>query len=421
MLPTLFHIPLTCCGVPLFGVGLLLAVWAVASICLLAWLVRRQGWNSDTLGHLPVLAVIAAAIVWLLPYLCDKEGLPIRGYGMMVLLGVLGGTWLAIRRGRRIGLDSDSVLSLIFWMFVPGVIGARAFYVIEYWPKFHYPTLGATLAEVANFAKGGLVVYGSLIGGLIGLIAFSVKRRLPMMVLGDMIAPCLVLGLCFGRIGCMLNGCCFAGVCDASWAVTFPWGSPPFVHQVTHGQMPVFGMKLEADEVGQAVVASVEPTGPAAKAGIRPGMIVAMVAGFRTPTLAEAAEALVLYSQPGKDLEVGFGPDGPSVRFEVAEPLPRSLPVHPSQLYSAINAAVLLLLVLAIDPFCRRDGQLITFLLTLYPITRFLLEVIRTDESAVFGTGMSISQNVSIGFLAAVIALWWYVSRRPVGRWSMAK
>jgi phosphatidylglycerol:prolipoprotein diacylglycerol transferase len=66
-------------------------------------------------------------------------------------------------------------------------------------------------------------------------------------------------------------------------------------------------------------------------------------------------------------------------------------------------------------PFRRRDGEVIALLLTIHPITRFLLEIIRTDEPAVFGTGLSISQNISVLLLATGIGLWWYLSRQPRG------
>ena len=64
MLQTLFYIPSELFGLPVFGFGLLLAVWAVASAALLAWLVRRQGFNADTRSYVPVLALLGAAIAW---------------------------------------------------------------------------------------------------------------------------------------------------------------------------------------------------------------------------------------------------------------------------------------------------------------------------------------------------------------------
>jgi prolipoprotein diacylglyceryltransferase len=52
-------------------------------------------------------------------------------------------------------------------------------------------------------------------------------------------------------------------------------------------------------------------------------------------------------------------------------------------------------------------------MLMLHPITRFLLEIIRTDEPAVFHTGLSISQNISVVLFVVGVGLWWYVSKRP--------
>jgi phosphatidylglycerol:prolipoprotein diacylglycerol transferase len=89
--------------------------------------------------------------------------------------------------------------------------------------------------------------------------------------------------------------------------------------------------------------------------------------------------------------------------------------VHPAQLYSAIDAGILAWLLWSYYPLRRRDGEATALLLTIHPVTRFLLEVIRTDEPAVFGTGMSISQNISLLLLAAAGVLWWYLSRQPRG------
>jgi phosphatidylglycerol:prolipoprotein diacylglycerol transferase len=89
--------------------------------------------------------------------------------------------------------------------------------------------------------------------------------------------------------------------------------------------------------------------------------------------------------------------------------------VHPTQVYSAIDAGLLAWLLWSYFPFRRHDGECLALLLTIHPITRFLLEVIRTDEPAVFGSGLSISQNISIALLACAAALWWYLSRQPRG------
>jgi phosphatidylglycerol:prolipoprotein diacylglycerol transferase len=93
--------------------------------------------------------------------------------------------------------------------------------------------------------------------------------------------------------------------------------------------------------------------------------------------------------------------------------LARSLPVHPTQLYSAIDAALLCLLLLAFEPWHTVDGQVLALWFTLHPIARFLLESIRTDEPKKY-LGMSISQVVSLITLAVAATLWGYLwSKRP--------
>jgi phosphatidylglycerol:prolipoprotein diacylglycerol transferase len=113
-------------------------------------------------------------------------------------------------------------------------------------------------------------------------------------------------------------------------------------------------------------------------------------------------------------LHIGLA-NGKSIEIAAAPMPPRSRPVHPTQLYSAIDAGLLGWLLWAQYPFRRRDGETIALLLMLHPISRFLLEVIRTDEPDVFETGMSISQNISILLLACGLALWWYLSKQPRG------
>src|SRR5690606_15834824 len=94
----------------------------------------------------------------------------------------------------------------------------------------------------------------------------------------------------------------------------------------------------------------------------------------------------------------------------------RSRPVHPTQVYAAINAGLLGWFLWSYYPARRRDGEVVGLLLTLYPLGRFLLEAIRTDEGSFLGTGLSISQNISLVLLAAMAMFWWYLLRQPPGR-----
>ena len=424
MLQTLFTIPNTVAGWPVFGFGLMLAAWLVASIALLAWLVHRQGWNAETRGYLPTLLVGAAAIAFLLPRLADADGLAIRGYGVMLLVAVSSAVALAMVRARQIGVDPEIILSLAFWLFIAGIVGARLFYVIEYWEdSFHKATFLETVKAVLNIPGGGLVVYGSLIGGGLALVAFVRVYRLPGLALADLVAPSLALGMAIGRIGCFCTGCCYGGVCDLPWAVTFPAEkpplyTPPYLQQIHNGQL--FGVVFAANsktggEEGPPTIEKVYPRSPADKMGLAAGERFTRINGKRVTTILAARDELYDGLKAGGTIAIRTDSHPEPRTLDLSSPPPRSRPVHPAQLYSAIDAGLLCLFLLAYAPYRRRDGELAALMCTVHPISRFLLERIRTDEAGVLNTGLTISQNISLLILLGAVGLWIYLLSRPRG------
>lgn len=423
MRQTLFFIPETLFGYPLFGCGLLLAVWAVASVGILAWLWRRQGWNADTRGY-AVLLVVVGAVIWLvLPKIVEPGfGLPIRGYGTMLLIAFLAGTGLVAWRGYRLGIDPDVSITLIFWGFIPGIIGARIYFVATHWDVVRRLDasqrldLWRTLGEIVNIPQGGLVVYGSLIGGLLGFGAFLLKRRLPLLPMLDLLTPGMLLGLALGRVGCFLNGCCFGGPCDLPWAVRFPVGSPPFVQQVEEGKIFLYGLKFQGPDDGPPTIAEIEPDSAAAACGLKPGETLRAINGARIDSVAAARWELLTALRQRREVAIAIAGRGAWIRLPVPDPLPRSRPIHPTQLYSAIDALVLCLFLLAYDPFKRRDGEVFALFLTIYPVSRFLMECIRVDEPGIWGTPLTGAQFFSLALLAGAVGLWLYLLRRPAGK-----
>ena len=433
MCSELFRVPYTWGGVPIFGIGVLLAIWAVASAVTLLSQVRRHGWSSETLSSLPVLLLMGAAIVFL-PRVFP-EGLPVRGYGVMLLLAIVAGVGLAMYRAQQGGLNPEIIISLAIWMVVSGIIGARLFYVIEYWQQnFAGRSPRDTLLEIVNVPEGGLVVYGGLIGAAVGFITFIRKHGLPLLAMADLVAPCMAIGLALGRIGCFLNGCCYGGETDLPWHVTFPKYSssyeaakpadqqrfsPPYSDQASHGEM--YGFRIDPSATDPAVVTRVDPQSPAEAAGLHASDSIDSINGQSIGSSSDAKALLFDAFITKQPLKLGLR-SGKSITIPAATMPDRSRPIHPAQLYSAIDAGLLAWLLWAYFPFRRHDGACIALLLTIHPITRFLLEIIRTDEPAVFGTGLSISQNISFGLLACGVILWWYLSRQPRGvTWPLVK
>jgi phosphatidylglycerol:prolipoprotein diacylglycerol transferase len=298
-------------------------------------------------------------------------------------------------------------------MFVGGIVGARLFYVIEYWDtRFQFDDWGATILAVLKFTEGGLVVYGSLIGATLAFAWFVRKHQLPALALADLIAPSLLAGLALGRIGCLLNGCCYGGESSSPWAVTFPRDSMPYIDQAANGRM--WGLRLVGAENAPPEIESVQADSAGAAAGLEPGMKLTAINGQPVATRDEFASGVATTLMGGYGGTVVLETsEGASHTLRLDTFPERSLPVHPTQIYSAVNAGLLSWVLWSFYPLRRRDGQVTALMLTAYPIARFLLEIIRIDESAVFGTGLSISQNISLVILVGAAALWWYTSRRP--------
>ncbi|WZO97014.1 prolipoprotein diacylglyceryl transferase [Isosphaeraceae bacterium EP7] len=256
-------------------------------------------------------------------------GTPIKiyGYGLMLFLAFLGSMRIAAWRAKRENLDVDVVYDLALWLFIGGLAGARAFYVWQYWgTRIRSPL------EIFMIWQGGIVFYGSIMGGAAAFFLYWFLRRFPLRPMLDVVAPALAIGIALGRMGCFLNGCCYGDACDLPIGVTFPAGTGPWESQVARGLL--------------------------------------------SPTAL------------------------------------RSLPVHPTQIYAAVDGLFLLLILNAYFPLRRRDGEVMGVLMILYPISRFLVEHLRNDEG-VFFMGMTISQLVSVGLLAGAVLYWAYLLRQP--------
>jgi phosphatidylglycerol:prolipoprotein diacylglycerol transferase len=368
---------------------------------------RRRKEQGEIASSSGVLIMMGVAIVFVLPLLEERLeggevlGLPIRGYGVMLMAAVVSGVLLAAHRAAKRGLDPDTIYSLAFAMFIAGIAGARLFFVVQYWDEFKQPTWLATIVNIVKFTEGGLVVYGSVLGGMAAFVFFCHRRKLDWLQLGDVIAPSLLLGLAIGRVGCLLNGCCYGGVCETGPAVQFPPPTAPFVEQLRSGQL--IGIRLSPDG---KTIQSVQPGSQAAEMGVTAGESVEWRVSVAE---VEAAVKLKDEQRPVAQLTTG----SVTTSWRLPELPAKSLPLVPAQLYSTLNATVLCLFVLALEKVRARKGLQIAATLTLYPITRFLLEIIRSDEPGRFGTALTISQWVSIALFIGICALWLRVMKTP--------
>ena len=151
------------------------------------------------------------------PVLLRIGPLTIYSYGLMVALAFLAGIYVAVflAKGEKIG--ADKILDLAVYVLISSIVGARLFYVIEFWPEFMTNPLG-----IFFIWQGGLVFYGGLLLAIITILIYAQINKISIWKVLDIIAPATALGYAIGRIGCFLNGCCYGIECSLPWAVSFP-------------------------------------------------------------------------------------------------------------------------------------------------------------------------------------------------------
>jgi phosphatidylglycerol:prolipoprotein diacylglycerol transferase len=155
------------------------------------------------------------------PEAFNLNGFIIYWYGLLVAIGFLAGLWTASRRAPLTGVPSEQVADIGPWLILGAVVGARLLFVISYWDE---QFAGAPFWEVFMIRKGGLVFYGGFLGAAAAHILYCRIKRLPIWKLADVLAPSIALGYCFGRFGCLMNGCCYGKVSSLPWAIQFPSG-----------------------------------------------------------------------------------------------------------------------------------------------------------------------------------------------------
>ncbi len=152
--------------------------------------------------------------------------LRIYGYGLMLVLGFISGIWLARWRAKRAGQNPDNMTQCCILALVGGVVGARIAFVIE---KYDTEFAQSGLAEIMNITSGGLIYYGGVILAMVLVVAYLRWKRLPIRRYLDILAASMMIGLAFGRAGCLLNGCCSGTRSSGDWplAMQFPMFSKP--------------------------------------------------------------------------------------------------------------------------------------------------------------------------------------------------
>lgn len=143
-----------------------------------------------------------------------------KPFGTLVAMGVYLGAYLAVRHGRRRGLDEKKLISFMMWIGAMGFIGGHVFDTLFYFPE-------RVLADPLSLVRiwEGLSSFGGFAGAFIGLLIWRALNREPSLRYADVVAATFPVGWWFGRLGCSLAHDHPGILSDAWLAVRYPGGA----------------------------------------------------------------------------------------------------------------------------------------------------------------------------------------------------
>lgn len=142
-------------------------------------------------------------------------GLTVHGYGLMIGIGFIAAYLMTEFRSRKYRMNTDIVFTLFISSVVFGLLGAKVLYYLTILDRV-IKDPGVILDEMEGF-----VVYGGIIGGVLaGYVVCRIKKE-KFWQYFDLIAPAIALAQGFGRIGCLLAGCCYGKETDSPLSITF--------------------------------------------------------------------------------------------------------------------------------------------------------------------------------------------------------
>jgi phosphatidylglycerol:prolipoprotein diacylglycerol transferase len=120
-------------------------------------------------------------------------------YGVIIALGLVLSVVYGLRRSRQFGLKQDDILDGVLWIVPLAIVCARAYYVIFEIDQYH------SFADVINIRKGGLAIYGGVIGAALGVVIFAKVKKVSLPAVLDLVGIAFLIGQSIGRWGNFIN------------------------------------------------------------------------------------------------------------------------------------------------------------------------------------------------------------------------
>ena len=151
---------------------------------------------------------------------------PIRGYALAIILGIVAAIWIGERRWAARGGRAGEVQDLAVWAVPFGLVGGRLYHVATD-HELYFGAAGDPW-QILYIWRGGLGVWGSIAFGAVGAIIAARRRGMKIAPMVDALAPGLLVAQAIGRWGNWFNQELFGKPTDLPWALEIdPEHRPP--------------------------------------------------------------------------------------------------------------------------------------------------------------------------------------------------
>ncbi|CEN79786.1 prolipoprotein diacylglyceryl transferase [Paraclostridium sordellii] len=141
-------------------------------------------------------------------------GIDVMWYGILMAIGMILGTLIALKEAKRVGIKEDNILDLAIIAIPVGLICARLYYVIFNWEYY-----ASNPSQVFNFRGGGMAIHGALIGGVLAGYLFSRYKKINFFKLADTVIIGMPLAQAIGRWGNFINKEAHGGPTNLPWGI----------------------------------------------------------------------------------------------------------------------------------------------------------------------------------------------------------
>ena len=135
--------------------------------------------------------------------------LALHYYGILIAVGLMLAVVYAWKRSKEFGIKSDDLADGVLWVVPFAVLCARLYYCAFKWSDYASDPL-----SILYIWKGGLAIYGGVIGAVIGVVVFAKVKKIKVAALLDVVAIGFLIGQCIGRWGNFFNREAFGAETD---------------------------------------------------------------------------------------------------------------------------------------------------------------------------------------------------------------